>query len=690
MAITNMQVVTGYYDSLGTPTIETVVSGHLSAGWIPQGAPVLTDVYGQVAQSMVKSDNLSTTAYTVATGATPMAPDNTWDTLGNPTWIESGRYLQAYTKGDQVTAKVDLSNQVDGVLPVTNGGTGVDTQSALWNVVKPTGTTLLSADPVSPLDAATKQWTENTIDDAIAPVAASVNDISLGDGESKVGGLLYAGIRAYNGTATQIKCIGRSTLKDGGEGYFCVDTADSVTADNDGIVLVDAAGRRWKRSYSGPIMATWFGVKDNADASSGLQKAVTLGGGQIFIKDGQYNISTPVTANHTGANYPVMGRRSTRFDFIGSSMANTTFNTNNVDFLSYTGTDGTVAGQGVHSGARISDFTVYGTGNTGVGLRCVGAAYMKVHDLSIMRTNIAVRLSGILSSDFKRINAQYNNYGMYITSAANSTFNAMRISGMFGANSKWGIEGEVGTNVYIEDSNFEGNGTDGDTGSGAIYLRVVEPLSTINISGYFEANVGQADILIDNRTSSPCVVNIRGAVFNRGGMRGGDNLGKGCTYNIETRHTGGGQIILNLEGCMFFTQTGFGYVPSAAKPYIKPSSLLIVNGEDTCHFSESTSRAVTGSRSMSIGFTVSASGVSNGIPPYMSVNRASTGVYTVDSQIPFATGTAYFQAVASAKVSGTTVSYVQKVSTTSLRIVTLNSSGAVADAEFDLVITSRR
>lgn len=162
MAITNMQVVTGYYDGLGTPAIETVVSGHLSAGWIPQGSPVLTDVYGQVAQSMVKSDNLSTTAYTVVTGATPMAPEATWDTLGSPTWIESGRYLQAYTKGDQVTAKVDLASQVDGILPVTNGGTGANNANAAWPNIRPTGSTPLAADPVNPLDAATKQWVESS------------------------------------------------------------------------------------------------------------------------------------------------------------------------------------------------------------------------------------------------------------------------------------------------------------------------------------------------------------------------------------------------------------------------------------------------------------------------------------------------------------------------------------------------
>lgn len=182
MAITNMQVVTGYYDGLGTPAIETVVSGHLSAGWIPHGAPVLTDVYGQVAQSMVKSTDLLTTAYTVVTGATPMAPDTTWDAMGNPTWIESGRYLQAYTKGDQVSANIDLQAQVSGVLPVVNGGTGADNPNDAWLNIRPTGSTRLSADPVNPLDATTKQWVEASIDTGESNAVASVlNKLAAGD-----------------------------------------------------------------------------------------------------------------------------------------------------------------------------------------------------------------------------------------------------------------------------------------------------------------------------------------------------------------------------------------------------------------------------------------------------------------------------------------------------------------------------
>ena len=126
MAISSLQVVTGYYNSLGTPAINTAVTSQLGAGWIPHGAPVLTDVYGQVAQVMVKSPGLTTTAYSIATGANPMAADATWDALGDPLWIDSTQYLQAYTKGAQVTSLINLTNQVSGILPIANGGTNAN------------------------------------------------------------------------------------------------------------------------------------------------------------------------------------------------------------------------------------------------------------------------------------------------------------------------------------------------------------------------------------------------------------------------------------------------------------------------------------------------------------------------------------------------------------------------------------
>lgn len=109
MAITSYKAVVGYYNSAGTPNITTAVTGQLSGGWIPIGAPILTDAYGQCTQMMVKNDAtpvVTVSAYTVVTAANPQPPDATWNAQGEPLWIDTTTYLQAYTKGGVVEENV--------------------------------------------------------------------------------------------------------------------------------------------------------------------------------------------------------------------------------------------------------------------------------------------------------------------------------------------------------------------------------------------------------------------------------------------------------------------------------------------------------------------------------------------------------------------------------------------------------
>lgn len=118
MAITSYKAVVGYYNSAGTPSITSAVTAQLSDGWMPVGAPILTDSYGQCTQMMVKADyvGVSTTAYTVVVAANPQPPDATWNAQGAPLWVDTVTYLQAYIKGGAY---------VGSVLPPSQGGTGV-------------------------------------------------------------------------------------------------------------------------------------------------------------------------------------------------------------------------------------------------------------------------------------------------------------------------------------------------------------------------------------------------------------------------------------------------------------------------------------------------------------------------------------------------------------------------------------
>lgn len=50
----------------------------------------------------------------------------------------------------------------ESIVPISKGGTGVTSQSSLWTVVRPSGVTPLSSDPVSDGDAATKRYVDNS------------------------------------------------------------------------------------------------------------------------------------------------------------------------------------------------------------------------------------------------------------------------------------------------------------------------------------------------------------------------------------------------------------------------------------------------------------------------------------------------------------------------------------------------
>ena len=61
---------------------------------------------------------------------------------------------------------------------------------------------------------------------------------------------------------------------DGG-GLFRYDASDTTTADNSGTVIVDVAGNRWKRQWSGPLDVRFFGARaDDTDPSGATTAAL--------------------------------------------------------------------------------------------------------------------------------------------------------------------------------------------------------------------------------------------------------------------------------------------------------------------------------------------------------------------------------------------------------------------------------
>ena len=492
-------------------------------------------------------------------------------------------------------------------------------------------------------------------------------------------GMSYAQLRAYTGTDTVVTVGCRTAVGDGGDGLFYFDAADTTSADNDFTTIVTATGKRWKRAYSGSKMLTWAGVKPGTDVTSALQNAINVGGGELLIKDGVYS-SGKVTIDRTGF-YPTMGNPSTRFDLVGSSIGNTIFKVSN-SFLEYIGYDGTsTASQGIHTGMTIKEFSVVGTGKVGYGIRIKNAAFAHVSKMYFKGLDVGLKLAGELTSYYHQLQMEGNNYGVYVDPDSYSNANAVRFSGIFHNNSKAGIGGIVGANVVIEDSNFEWCGTDGAPGTGGIILECNERMSTININAYFEGNVGDADIKINNPTASTLIVNLRGCSFIRG-----NSDGAGCLSNIDLPSSGGGQIILNLMGCSFYTKN----TPSASRPFIKPYPHLIVNGEDTCFFNESVSRANTGNSGGVLGLSMKADGTCANAPLYLQPRRDSVGLYVLDRLFSYNYNVDNMQVVAVSRTEGVQLHYITKVTPSAIRLRFVDFSGAPKDADFDVMITARK
>jgi hypothetical protein len=70
---------------------------------------------------------------------------------------------------------------------------------------------------------------------------------------------------------------GYVTAGDGGEGMFYLNASDTTTADNNGTIIVDAAGNRWYREWQGAnLQLLWFGGSGASDFSVLLNRALLV------------------------------------------------------------------------------------------------------------------------------------------------------------------------------------------------------------------------------------------------------------------------------------------------------------------------------------------------------------------------------------------------------------------------------
>lgn len=87
----------------------------------------------------------------------------------------------------------------------------------------------------------------------------------------------YAELRALFPTGVTIpagfvvQLNGGSALGDSGVGEFYYNSTDVSTSDDGGVFIVDGAGRRWYRSFIGPVFADWYILTQSAASNNNAQ-----------------------------------------------------------------------------------------------------------------------------------------------------------------------------------------------------------------------------------------------------------------------------------------------------------------------------------------------------------------------------------------------------------------------------------
>jgi hypothetical protein len=145
-------------------------------------------------------------------------------------------------------------------------------------------------------------------------VKASFNALQLAD---------YAALRAYAGSRKSVYVTGYSAtaVPSGIAGMFIRDDFDAATADNGGTVIVATNGKRWKRQYSGPAFAHWFGADPLGIADSSTALAAVFLLPSVGLAAGTYLYS--------GILFPITGQKIESFGSV-------TLKKKNADMGAYT------------------------------------------------------------------------------------------------------------------------------------------------------------------------------------------------------------------------------------------------------------------------------------------------------------------------------------------------------------------
>ncbi|HEL4594807.1 TPA: phage head-binding domain-containing protein [Escherichia coli] len=361
-------------------------------------------------------------------------------------------------------------------------------------------------------------------------------------------------------------------------------------------------------------------------------------GGTLKIKQGVYDIASPLVLDYGNYDAKFIGSTGVRAHYSGENMAETIFNCHASDFnLKMLGD--TVGGtQRVHAYDYLGNITLKGSA-TSYGLLVTKKAYAKLENIvSYGHTNgEGLRTDAVLTSELDNVYLQANRIGWRVLNSDDfSELNAITVNRLTASqNTQWGILGDRwGAGTTINSLTCEGNGTQGNTGTGGMQIAVNGlngSCALVLNNPYFEANAGGSDLAIDNTGTRPVTIIINGGNFHRV---------SNTAYtinNLNITSSGGGKVTVILNGTTF--QSVGSYVPSSTRPYwVTGANCEVI--DIGCTFMEETSKATSvSSGSIPRSGRINANGSIYIAPGVSSVNAHATGVYDVTFSHPLAADT---------------------------------------------------
>ena len=353
---------------------------------------------------------------------------------------------------------------------------------------------------------------------------------------------------------------------DGGGGPYYLDAADVISADNGGTIIVAADGGRWKRIGTAVSVKTFGAKGDNvANDTTAIQACFdycTEFGAVAFFPQGTYVIDNTVTLfEDIGSQEPLGG--DTKACILGEGSG--------LSVIRWTG--GNIPALRIH-GEVISLQSVKGIGllgnGTGIGLSLRDLAWFHCEDVMTTGFEYGVYGDNVLSSKFDTLICRGNKFGFRVQRLAGvyaSHPNAITfINCDIGLNTEWGALITSPGVVSFFGGAIQGNGI-GGVNPEKWGLRVsdagTEGAAGVNLFGvYFEANVGLADVFIEqNNFSAPH------SIFGCGFTRIAGNF---TTHCIRVDNSPAVVTRLCMKGNGFLS--GPGYTPDAGRRYLNVSN----------------------------------------------------------------------------------------------------------------------